>query len=197
VNSHAPAWPDGDVSVRRFCQTYPVSPPAVASLSSFRSSKNGSLGIHRYLWWATALSAQPLTHSSFSTCSQGTSFAVFDRSESPLLSTYRTVVLARPSVSPIEAARSMNHTTPLLPRHDGSSITVPSYLLALSDEVAPSIIVAPLCPKFFLLDPLPFSLLHTHALHSQQFTTFTLTQYTRSLYTKCATSKQEPIRIRF
>ena len=118
--------------------------------------------------WTAALlgAAQPLTHASFSTCSQGTRFAVsqyltdLNRLHCPLTIMWYSCVLRALLL------RLSNHTIPLLPMRDEASMKFPSRLLALSVDVALSILAVSLCSKSFLCDPSPFSPLHTEALHS-------------------------------
>ena len=201
VLSHPLAQSDGDVSVSRLLLKSfgaSVSQPVSEPLGQ-RSvpEKNGSLAIHRYLLVPTALSAQPLVHHICSTCWEVSLLAVSDRSKLPPPGTAKWTVLASPSESPIEPAKD---SAPLFPKHHGNFIAVPSCLLALSKGVAPPIILGEsLCSLFFLLDWLPFNSLDTRTLHSSQFNnTFTLQQYSHSLYSLCTTTtlKPEPIRIR-
>lgn len=106
----------------------------------------------------TALSAQPLTHLALSTCFLLPALQWSERSILPPLDFVRLIVLACLSVSPIETTTSCQVFPPKV---DTNVIQVPSHLLALSDEVAPSIVPVSLCRFFFLLHRLPFRTLHT------------------------------------
>jgi hypothetical protein len=144
------------------CSSHTTSPPTEVcrpDRSFMRLFCPGSSGLHRYLVqypqpYQLSLSLTRLSAHAVLLCAPQWS----ERSILPPLCFVKLTLLACLSVSPIESTTSCQV---FLPKVGADVIQIPWYLLALSDEVAPSIVPVSLCRLFFLLDRLPFRTLHT------------------------------------